>query len=665
MNSTGRHLRIGIDTGGTFTDLLAWDGQSLLSAKIPSTPGHFHQGVLAALRSVVTESDRSNLIHGSTVATNALLQRTGHPIAFITTAGFSDLLLIGRQNRPELYSLEPQRHPPLVDQANVFTVAERIDATGSILLPLDVEQVDQIIHQVKSHGLEHAAVCLLFSFINPVHEQEIARRFRAAGLTTTASSELLPEFREYERGTATAINASLRPAIETYLKTIAAELPPAVQTFHIMHSGGGTSSHEAASRQAIRLLLSGPAGGVLGANYIARLEGIPQVLTYDMGGTSTDVACSVNGQPRWTTSTVIDHLPIAMPMFDIHTIGAGGGSIAWLDAGGALQVGPQSAGATPGPACYGRGGTSPTVTDANLVLGRLQSNQFLGGRMTLRHDLALTAVANLATQIGKSIPQTALGILRIAESNMVTAIRHVSAQQGLDPRTFTLLSFGGAGGLHAAALAEALDIPGVLIPPHAGLLSALGMIVAPPVVDVSKTVSHLADQLEDSRLHAEFSNLSKTSADQLSIDQTDKIEAFADCRFKGQSFEVTVPVARPSRELIEQNFRDAYALRYGQSPADRPIEIVTLRLRRTGRGADVSFAEIPASESALTHIRLVLPSGDEADVPLLNRGILARPGEFHGPALLVDPDSTLFIPPGWQATLTKIGSVLLQRRAGR
>ena len=662
MSDPSSHLRIGIDTGGTFTDLLAWDGTTLRTAKVPSTPGDFHRGVITAIQSVLNPAESADLIHGSTVATNALLERKGHPIAFITTAGFTDLLLIGRQNRHDLYALEPIRQAPIVADENTFTVTERIDSAGNILLPLDLAEVDRIIIAIKQLGLAHAAVCLLFSFVNPTHEQAIGERFRAAGLTLTQSSELLPEFREYERATAAAINATLRPNVETYLAKIAEQLPASVRSFRVMHSGGGTTSQQDAARVAIRLLLSGPAGGVLGASYVANLEGLAQIITYDMGGTSTDVACSVDGKPRWTTSTVIDRLPIPLPMFDIHTIGAGGGSIAWLDAGGALRVGPQSAGAQPGPACYARGGTLPTVTDANLVLGRLLPNKFLGGKMSLDVDSATAAVRSLAQAMGKTPAETALGILRIAESNMAAAIRHVTARQGHDPRAFTLVSFGGAGGLHAAALAEAMDISRVLIPPHAGLLSALGMIVAPPVVDVSKTVRHLGDIIDDSRLHAEFSYLSRQSAESLPVDQTVSIEAFADCRLQGQSYEVIVPVSRPSVELMEQNFQDAYTALYGKYPENRKMEIVTLRLRRIGKAEAVNLPPVTPRQAADESAPVVLPDGSESNVPVLDRAGLSFARTLDGPFLLIDPDSTTFVPPGWHASVSVSGGVMLQRK---
>jgi N-methylhydantoinase A len=657
------HLRIGIDTGGTFTDLLAWDGRTLRRAKVPSTPPDFDRGVIAAIHAVLRAGESAELIHGSTVATNALLERKGHPIAFITTEGFRDMLLIGRQNRPSLYALEPRREPLIVAMEHNFTVAERIDAAGNVLQSLSSTEIDRIISEIAAAGLKHVAICLLFSFINPIHEQMLGDRCRAAGLTVTLSSELLPEFREYERACATAINAALRPNVENYLTRVTADLPTSVKDFRVMQSAGGTLPPADAGRLAVRLLLSGPAGGVVGASYVAELEEIQRIITYDMGGTSTDVAASADGKPPWTTSAMMTGLPVALPMFDIHTIGAGGGSIASLDAGGALRVGPRSAGANPGPACYGRGGTLPTVTDANLVLGRLLPGKFLGGKMSLSMDAADAAIAPLAKQMGKSVHETALGILRIAESSMASAIRHVTARRGHDPRTFTLVCFGGAGGLHAAALAESLDIPRVMVPPYAGVLSALGMLVAPATADVSQTVVHLGEQLDDSRLHSEFSALSLRSAKTLPMGQTERIEMTADCRFRGQSYEVMVPVNRPSRSAVESDFREAYTALYGRCPEGRSTEVVTLRLRRIGPTPNIKLPPIDAERCEALTTQLVLPDGVESEAPVIDRPGLKAMGKIIGPALLLDPDSTMFIPPNWKATATAIGSVMLERSA--
>ena len=457
------------------------------------------------------------------------------------------------------------------------------------------------------------------------------------------------------------MNAALRPNVEHYLGRLREALPEQVQSLQVMHSGGGTLPPEDAGKFAARLLLSGPAGGVLGASFIAELEGFDRAITYDMGGTSTDVAAIIDGTPPWTTGTTIDGLPVPLAMFDIHTIGAGGGSIACIDIGGAMTVGPRSAGAIPGPACYGRGGTLPTVTDANLVLGRLLPEYFLGGKMQLHRDRAESAIAPLAKSIGKAVIETALGIVRIAESNMAAAIRHVTAGKGHDPRTFTLIAFGGGGGLHAAALAEALEIPRILIPPHAGLLSALGMVVAPPLVDVSQTVIQMESMLDTDRLEKQFNELTERSAKMLSAESTMKIERFADCRFRGQSYELTIPIEQLSIAAIEQTFREAYESRYGHCPKDRAIETVTLRLRRTGRSPALTFPSVISREMREKTARVVLPDGMERDIPVVDRPGLAFMEQMNGPAMLVDPDCTTLVPAGWSARVTETGGIILRR----
>ena len=426
-------VRVGVDVGGTFTDLVAWDAATgrLDVVKVPSTPPDFHRAVLDAVaRGTGGNGAGGNgpagrpaaVVHGSTVATNALLQRAGEPVAFVTTDGFRDLLLIGRQNRPELYALHVVRPPPITPEQNWFTVRERVDAAGGVVAPLDDGDVARLVRDVQRRGLRHAAVCLLFSFVNPDHERRVAAALRAAGVTVSLSSDVLPEFREYERASTTAINASLGPTVAAYLRLLAEGLgvgrpavgvedatadaprptPNAPPSLAIMHSGGGTLSPADAAARAAKLVLSGPAGGVIGAAFVAAAAGFPDAITYDMGGTSTDVAVVLGGQPQWSTGGVVDGLPIGLPAFDIHTVGAGGGSVARVDAGGALRVGPQSAGATPGPACYGRGGLDPTVTDADVVLGRIPADRFLGGGMTIEIDRAVRAVQPLADRMGKS-----------------------------------------------------------------------------------------------------------------------------------------------------------------------------------------------------------------------------------------------------------------------
>lgn len=430
-----------------------------------------------------------------------------------------------------------------------------------------------------------------------------------------------------------------------------------------MHSGGGTLSIEDAQKHAACLVLSGPAGGVIGAAFVARVAGFDNVITYDMGGTSTDVSVILNGQPQWTTSSTVDGLPLGLATLDIHTVGAGGGSIAYLDAGGALRVGPRSAGAVPGPACYGRGGSEPTVTDANLALGRILPDRFAGGSMRVDVDLARAALEPLARAMGKSLHETALGIIRVVENNMGHAVRAVTSVRGLDPRRFTLLSFGGAGGLHACALAESLEIPRVLIPPYAGVLSALGMVVAPPVADASRTVAHLGEQLDDARIAAEFGMISGQTMDAIPHEQSASVEAFADVRFKGQSHELTIRIQRPSRQHIAEEFEKAYGVRYGHLPGHRPTEIVTLRVRRTGPAPTLTLPRL--SETKMPHedreIELVLKDASVARARAISRSSLLGAGPMQGPLLLIDAEATAYLPPNWGARANSDGSVILER----
>jgi N-methylhydantoinase A len=679
-------LRIGVDVGGTFTDLVCFDPATgvVRVVKLPSTPPGFHRAVIEAVGRVAEPGRGADVVHGSTVATNALLQRAGQPCAFVATEGFADMLLIGRQNRPELYALRVERPKPLTGEENWFTVRERIGANGEVIEALETGEIDALIERIAARGLRQVAVCLLFSFVNPIHERMIGDRCSAAGLTVSLSSQVLPEFREYERASTTVINASLRPTVEKYLGELSAGLregeAPAQPGFadeartgsagashsrnelRIMHSGGGTLSVEEARRSAAKLVLSGPAGGLIGAAYMAAVAGFRDVITYDMGGTSTDVATVIDGRPQWTTSSSVDGLPLGLATLDIHTVGAGGGSIAYLDAGGALRVGPRSAGAVPGPACYGRGGDAPTVTDANLILGRILPERFAGGSMRVEPELAHRAIAPLAEAMGKTVLEAALGIVRVAENNMSRAIRAVSSRRGLDPRQFTLLSFGGAGGLHACALAETLEIPRVLVPPYCGVLSALGMVVAAPVIDASKTVVHLGEQLDDDRLAAEYGGLSGQTMDVISYEQTAAVEVYADVRFRGQSHELGVRVYRPSREYIGERFLEAYRGRYGEPPAGRAIEIVTLRARRIGQVAELKLPALKPGVEAAVSCELIERDGMSRTARAMTRQHLLSFGRTEGPMLVVDAEATVFVPNGWHATAAPQGALVLSRQ---
>ena len=517
-----------------------------------------------------------------------------------------------------------------------------------------------MVSDVVSRGLRHAAVCLLFSFVNPDHERRLGQRLAKTGVTVSLSSDILPEFREYERASTTAINASLRPTVEAYLATVAAHLPPQVASLQVMHSGGGTLAPGEASARAAQLVLSGPAGGVIGAAYVAQQAGFPDVITYDMGGTSTDVATILGGSPQWTTATTIDGLPIGLPMFDIRTVGAGGGSVAHLDPGGALRVGPRSAGALPGPACYGRGGVEPTVTDANLVLGRILPEAFLGGAMRLDPDLARRAIEPLAASMNRGVIEAALGIVRVAEANMAHAIRAVTARRGHDPRAFSLVTFGGAGGLHACALADALEIPRVIVPPYCGVLSALGMVVAPPVVDVSQTVVHLGTLLDDARIAAECGRLNLMASERLPDADLAAVEVYADVRFRGQSHELKVRVRRPQLRDIEEAFRAEYEATYGRCPTGRAVEVVTLRLRRLGRGVSLTLPTMQRVATRPSAVTLYDVAGKQCDAAGAVRAMLVD-SSTPGPLLLTDPEATTYVPEGWTAEGRPDGTVILSR----
>jgi N-methylhydantoinase A len=656
-------LRVGVDVGGTFTDLVAWDGAQLRVVKLPSSPPAFERAVIDAVSVALTQigTSRADVVHGSTVATNALLERKGEPIALVTTDGFADLLLIGRQNRPRLYALHVERPAALAGDGQCFTLRERVDARGDVVTVLDPAEVEQLADRVLAAGLRHAAVCLLFSFANPEHERLVAQDFARRGITTTLSSDLLPEFREYERASTTAVNASLRPRVQDYLTTLAAGLPGDGMTLRVMHSGGGTLSVKRAATHAARLVLSGPAGGAIGAAYVARAAGFDDVITYDMGGTSTDVATILGGRPQWTTGTAIDGLPVALPMFDIHTVGAGGGSVAYVDAGGALRVGPRSAGATPGPACYGRGGDEPTVTDANLVLGRIPRDARLGGSMPLRPDLAEAAVGRLAGRLNLNVAETALGILRVVEGNMVRATRAVSSRRGHDPRRFALVSFGGAGGLHACAVAGQLEIGTVIVPPLCGVLSALGMVVAPEVVDVSQSVLHLGDALDDDRLAAEYGSLNARAMDELPRDRTAATEVWADARVKGQSHELKVRVHRPSLAHVADQFRATYEQHFATPPPDRPVEVTTLRIRRLGPEPRVTLPPVPHDPTPPRVADVVDEHGISRPTAIHSRAQLPIDTATPGPLLLLDAEATTYVPAGWAANRSADGTVLLRR----
>jgi N-methylhydantoinase A len=673
-------MRIGIDIGGTFTDFVLFDeaSGSLQTFKRLSTPRDPAEAVLAGIgeRSTVN-GDQSpitvnrlpltdhrlpltEIVHGSTVATNALLERKGARTAFVATAGFRDLLAIGRQNRSQLYDFMADRPDPLVPADLRLEVAERVDHHGNVLLPLDPAELAPLVHRLRQAGVESVAVCLLFSFANPSHERRVGDALRAAGLLASLSSEILPEFREYERASTTVINAYVSPVLDRYIGRLAAHLQGV--DFRIMQSNGGSISALQARQEAVRSILSGPAGGAVGAFHVAQAAGFARVLTFDMGGTSTDVALC-DGDIRVTNEGEIGGLPVRIPIIDIHTVGAGGGSIAAVDIGGALRVGPQSAGADPGPACYGRGGELPTVTDANLALGRLPADYFLGGQMALDPAASEAALARLAQGAGLasvpglSLAQTAaLGVVQIANAHMERALRVISVERGHDPADFALLSFGGAGGLHACDLARALGVRTVIVPPGASTLSAFGMLVADVVKDYVQTVMLAGtvafEELEELGGTLARRGLAEVGAEGVPAERITLLPQL-DVRYRGQAYELTVPLTPGFAAAFHAEHQRVYS--HSQPAAS--LEIVNLRLRAVGA---VPRPVLPTAEpgdpdasAAALGQRPVVISAGLADVPL-HDGALLRPGHaIIGPAIAVYKDTTVFMDAGDRATVDR------------
>lgn len=666
---------VGIDVGGTFTDFVWLRDGVMQVQKVSTTPADQSQAILIGLEALSICSD-ATVLHGTTVATNALLERRGARTALLTTQGFRDILVIGRQNRPHLYRLSQTRSPVLVPDAWRFEIPERLDATGNVLVPLDLDAVRPLISILQAEHIESIAVVFLFSFENPVHEAEVARFLteHLPNVPISLSSVLLPEYREYERTATTIINAYVRPLVSRYLDRLSQALGD--RPIQVMQSNGGMSNLNHASEQAARLVVSGPAGGVVGAFVTAQhalQTDTPDILTFDMGGTSTDVALCPGRIPYTAESTIAD-LPLRVPTTDIHTVGAGGGSIAFVDSGGILRVGPQSAGADPGPACYKRGGTQPTVTDANLALGRLRPVSFLGGNttdVTLNVEAARAAIRPLAEALQLSVEATALGIVRVANAAMERALRRVSVERGHDPRNYVLVPFGGAGPLQACDLATSLGISRILIAPHPGVLSALGLLFADTIYD---TAHALLQPLAD--LFDALSALEKRiaeSCDHLKAHsphaQAYHFEAALDMRYKGQSYELSVPLALPltrtTLKASEAAFHALHKQRYGHTHPDAALEIVTLRVRSIQTRQRPPFPSDPPATTppAATMTQSVwFTTEGPRETPCYDRASLQYGHYLHGPAILYQYDTTTLVPPEWDARVDAWRNVWLEHR---
>ena len=660
-------MLLGVDVGGTFTDAVLYDGEAVHTAKAPTTPDDQSRGVLAAveaaLKSAGADAEQIEVFaHGMTVGTNALLEERGARTALVATAGFTDLLDVARQDRPRLYHLCAPKPSPLVADELRFGAAERVGPEG-VVEPLEPEELDRLAAAVRDSGAESVAVCLLFSYLDPTHERAIAERLRAElpEAHVSSSHEVLPQFREYERCSTTVIDAYLSPLLARYLARLSESasdrgLPEPL----VMKSSGGVAPASEAARAGAQTVLSGPAGGAVAAGLLAGLSGDGNAIGLDMGGTSCDVCAVEEGRVRRTDSRRIGGRVIQLPMVDVHTVGAGGGSIAWRDPGGAMRVGPRSAGAEPGPACYGRGGTEPTVTDANLLLGYLDASSSLAGGVALDAEAASKAVEELAAALELDPLEAAEGIVRVANQEMARALRVVTVERGIDPREFALMPFGGAGPMHAAALAVELGIARIICPRASGVLSALGLVAAERRRDTARTVMLSGEELTDERIAAEVEGLRESIGAGLSGAEP---EATYELRYRGQAFELAIPGdSRPDPAELAERFAAEHERRYGYRDPDAEVELVNVRLAMVVPGADPRPRAAPAGRVKRSRRRARFGgSWVEAEVV---RGEPSAGDQVEGPCVLELPEATLVVPPGWEAEVDELGSVVATRAGG-
>lgn len=649
---------LAVDTGGTFTDFYLVTPKGIHTHKVLSTPKDPAQAIFRGMKDMGL-GENFEMVHGSTVATNAFLERKGAKVALITTAGFEDLIEIGRQNRPHLYELEPHRAPALVPRKNRYGLKERLDAKGKTLVAPLKKDLEELIKKIKKSGCEAVAVALLFSFRQAKHEHLLGEALEKLGLSLSLSSQICPEYREYERSSTTTLNAYVSPIMARYLGRLEEKLPGQVR---VMQSNGGALNLQEASGEAVRTLLSGPAGGALGALQVGREVGLEKLITLDMGGTSTDMTL-IDGDLEYTTEASLSGLPIKTPMIRIDTIGAGGGSLAWRDAGGSLRVGPQSAGADPGPICYGRGGKQVTLTDAHVFLGRIPPHRFLGGQMNLAPADIEGPLKKLAKALRLDPAPTAQGILTVANANMARALRVLSLERGYDPREFGLLCFGGAGALHACALAEALGIGRILIPKEPGILSAFGMARADWLRDYVKTLLWPVQAGTFERLKKSLHRLEKQAASDAKSQgftpQGLRLQAMVDLRFKGQSYELTVPL----KQNFSQAFLKLHRKRYGFNH-QRDLEIVNLRLQARH---PLPLSHIKDEEklfgkkSAASEPSRCFYENRWLTLPVYSRKDLAPNSTHSGPAIITEFSATTFVAPAWKFKVHSTGHLIIWR----
>jgi len=648
---------LGVDTGGTFTDFVYFDGRMLHTHKVLSSPATPEKAILQGLQEMGLVLESLRLVHGSTVATNALLEAKGARTVYITNRGLKDVLTIGRQARRELYNLMPEPVMAPVPDHYLLETGGRLSAQGEIIEDLTGQDLLQLKRELQQLQPESVAINLLFSFLDDRFEKQIANSL-PQDLFISCSSDVLGEYREYERGITTWLNAYVGPLVQGYLHRLATQLEPA--SLSVMRSSGDTCAGEQAGREAVHLMLSGPAGGLAGARHVAAGKEGKRIMTLDMGGTSTDVAL-IDGEIELTNQGRIAGYPVGVPMVDMHTIGAGGGSIAYVDAGGGLQVGPESAGANPGPACYGRGGSRATVTDANLVLGRLPPTALLGGSLALDTESAYKVMSELAGALGvDNVEAAAEGVIRIANEHMVQALRVISVQRGIDPRDFTLVAFGGAGGLHVCDLADALEIRQAMAPVHAGVLSALGMLVAPAGRQLSRTLARALDHEDEGLINELLDSLSRSGRSALAEEGVDintlTEKASLDLCYQGQASTLSIPWH--GTRSAQQAFHSAHEKRYGHR-LQGPVEVVNVRLSLRARPLELELPAVLAGNTAAQED--LMPCSDDVTAVIVQRQQLSRGQLLPGPAVVCDPVSTTYVAPGWQGQIDDYGSLIMQR----
>jgi N-methylhydantoinase A len=674
--------RIGVDSGGTFTDVCLFDDATgaLAVWKVASTPGDPSSGIAAGVAEALARSDAPAAAvayfgHGTTVSTNALIQHRGARTGLITTDGFRDLLEIGRQKRPDLYDIHADKPPVLVSRDLRLEVPERLRHDGSVEIPLDETALRAAVRQLRDAGVASVAICFLYGFVSEAHEIRAARILSEEFPEAFASiaHQVAPEFREFERLSTAVVNAYLGPVMQQYIQKLARRLTAQGLTAapHLTQSNGGVISFAQAAVLPVRTILSGPSTGVVGAGEVGRQAGFPDLITFDMGGTSSDVALLSGGNCRLAGESVVHGYPIKAPMLDIHTVGAGGGSIAFIDSGGLLKVGPRSAGADPGPVCYGRGATEPTVTDAHVVLGTLNPTVLLGGRMPVRHDLAVSAITTLAERLHLDLMQTAQGIISVVTANMARAIRVISVQRGYDPRDYTLVAFGGAGPLHAARLARELEIRRILVPLSPGILCAMGLLLTDLRTDFALTRLTPLNENAWPVLQEAFTTLAARAdtwfqAEHIAADAR-RIVRTIDMRYAGQNYELPIPIPdHADIQTLAAAFAAAHQRLYGFAPDDEPVQLVTFRVEASAIVPKATFAAHPDagpdSTGAITgHREIWLPeSSGLTDTPLYDRTCLRAGNIIAGPAIIEQMDATTIVLPGMTARVEPYLNLILE-----